>query len=1226
MGWQMTFDAKGFTAKPDNGAWTWGLELESDADIPVCKGADEAEIPVRTSAHEADKSRSGAESDSRRLPNGRAERANVSTTLTIPRSPAITEWFVNDQRGLEQGWTLSAPAEIRLRVRGNLKASVSPQSISFGGQLTYSGLKAWDATGKTIPTHFDATTEGFAVRYDDAGAQYPLTIDPIAQQAYLKASQITSFDQFGISVAVSNDTVVVGAYGEDGSSSGVNGPVDEGASYAGAAYVFVRSGTTWSQQAYLKASQITVNDQFGLSVAVSGDTVVVGAHMEDGSATGVNGTVNELAQDAGAAYVFVRNGTTWSQQAYLKASQVTARDEFGYSVAISGDTVVVGAIYEDGNTPGVNGAANEAQTDAGAAYVFVRNGTTWTQQAYLKASQVSNSDWFGYSVAIAGDTAVVGAVFEDGSAAGVNGAANEAQTDAGAAYVFVRSGTMWSQQAYLKASQVTDRDEFGRSVSVSGNTVVVGAIKEDGSTAGVNGTVNEDAANAGAAYVFVRSGMTWSQQAYLKAGQVSTSDWFGFSVSVSGDTVVVGVPYERGSATGVNGTVDELALDAGTAYVFARSGTTWSQQAYLKASQVTALDTFGYSVAVSGGTVLVGAVAEDGSMPGVNGSIDEGTFDAGAAYIFTGLGPVFPTVTMSTANLVSSATSLTITGTNFSTTPGNNSVVFTPAGSGTVTAATATSLTITNLSGLTLGALNAVVTTNAQSSGAAVQVATVVVPGIGDPDSLNSNVVGSNVLATAVQPDGKTILAGYFSEVLGQPRNSIARLNPDGTLDAGFNPNVSGNVVCVAVQGNGKILLGGSIVSVGGVARNYVARLNADGTLDEGFNPDANNWVYSLAVQEDGQILLGGAFTNVGVTGRNHIARIAANGTLDAGFNPNANGSVFNIVVQADGKILFGGGFTTLSGTARNYIARVDAAGTLDSGFNPNPNNGTLCMAVQADGKILLSGLFTTVEGTTRNRIARVAADGTLDPGFNPNANDAVSSMAVQADGKILLGGNFTTLGGTVRNYVARVDAAGTLDTGFNPNASGYTHAAVQADGKILLGGWFTTVGGVGRNLFARLLNDPATQKLSAVNTTQVLWARGGSAPEVTQTTFELSTDGGTTYTPLSGTATRVGSTANCQLTSLSLPASGQLRARGRTVGCYYNGSSGVIESVVSFNLIPTVNAISPNIGSASGGTSVTITGTNFIGATGVTFGGIAATRLYGCGPTCVSRSVARHV
>ena len=486
---------------------------------------------------------------------------------------------------------------------------------------------------------------------------------------------------------------------------------------------------------------------------------------------------------------------------------------------------------------------------------------------------------------------------------------------------------------------------------------------------------------------------------------------------------------------------------------------------------------------------------------------------------FSGLVTPAPIVTSSTANLLSTATTMTITGTSFSTTPGNNTVVFTPAGTGTVTAATATSLTVTGLSGLTLGALNAVVTTNSVSSGAPVQVATVVAPVPGDLDPLNANIVGSYMLATAVQPDGKTVIAGVFSSVLGQPRNNIARLNADGTLDAGFNPN-------------------------------------------------ANSNVYSVAVQADGKILLGGIFTSVGGTGRNNIARVAADGTLDAGFNPNANAHVNSVAVQADGKILLGGNFTSVGGVGRGRIARVAANGTLDAGFNPNPNNGVVSMAVQADSQILLAGDFTSVGGIGRNRIARVAADGTLDAGFNPNAGWTVNSVAVQADGQILLGGNFTSVGGTGRNYIARVATDGTLDAGFNPNANNVVYGlAVQADGKILLAGDFTSVDGTARNLFARLFNDPATQTLSAVDITQVLWTRGGSSPEVSQVTFELSTNGGSSYTPLGGAATRVGSTANWQLTGLALPTIGQLRARGRTAGNFANGSSGLVESVTAFDL-----------------------------------------------------------
>ena len=471
------------------------------------------------------------------------------------------------------------------------------------------------------------------------------------EQALLSSSLFSTpaGDQFGLSVAISGDLVIAGAPLEDSSTSQVNGTPDDGAVDAGAAFVFVRSGTAWTQEAFLKPSDVArshahAGDQFGSSVAVSGDTVVVGAPSEASSSLGVNSTPDESAADAGAAYVFVRNAGVWSQQAYLKPAAVgvsQAGDEFGVSVAISGDTVVVGAFHEDGSATGVNGAADELAADAGAAYVFVRSGTTWSQQAYLKPAAVGTTqanDQFGGSVAVAGDTVVVGADQENGSATGVNGTPDESAANAGAAYVFLRSGTTWSQQAYLKPATVGTTqalDEFGTSVAIAGDTAVIGATREDGSATGVNGAANEAASSAGAAYVFVRSGTTWTQQAYLKASQVSASDFFGLSVAIAGDTVVVGADFEDSGSTGVNSIADEAAASAGAAYVFVRSGTAWSQQAYLKASQVTSGDRFGFSVAVAGDTVVVGAFNEDGSATGVNGTPDELASGAGAAYIFT---------------------------------------------------------------------------------------------------------------------------------------------------------------------------------------------------------------------------------------------------------------------------------------------------------------------------------------------------------------------------------------------------------------------------------------------------------------------------------------------------------------------------------------------------------------------------------------------------------------
>ena len=508
-------------------------------------------------------------------------------------------------------------------------------------------------------------------------AQLPALASINSQQAYLKASNTDANDYFGVSIAVSGDTVVVGAYQESSNATGVNGnQVDNSAAYSGAVYVFVRSGATWSQQAYLKASNTGASDYFGKSVAISGDTVVVGADGEDSIAIGVNGNQSDdSAANSGAAYVFVRNGTTWSQQAYLKASNTEGGDWFGFSVSISGNTVVVGAPTEDSNAIGVNGdQANNSAYMAGATYVFTRSGTTWSQQAYLKASNTGAQDEFGYSVAISGDTAVVGAIAEDSNATGVNGSqADNSAVDSGAAYAFTRNGMDWSQQAYLKASNTGAGDGFGF-VAVFEDTAVVGAPFEDSSATGVNGNQADNGATyAGAAYVFTRSGADWSQQAYLKASNTGGNDWFGGSVAISGDTVAGGAQSEDSNATGVNGNqTDNSAADSGAAYVFTRSGATWSQQTYLKASNTGAGDEFGYAAAVSGDTVVMGAYAEDSNAAGVNGDqADNSASYAGAAYVFvpSGLNSAPTDITLSNSRVAENQAVGTLVGTLSTTDP-----------------------------------------------------------------------------------------------------------------------------------------------------------------------------------------------------------------------------------------------------------------------------------------------------------------------------------------------------------------------------------------------------------------------------------------------------------------------------------------------------------------------------------------------------------------------------
>jgi len=384
------------------------------------------------------------------------------------------------------------------------------------------------------------------------GISHGLEADPPQQTAYLKASNTDAGDRFG-RIAISGDTLVAGAGNEDSNATGINGDQsNNSAGDAGAVYVFVRDGMTWSQQAYLKASNTDATDYFG-SVAISGDTLVVGASGEDSNAKGINGDeTNNSADRAGAVYVFVRNGTTWSQQAYLKASNTSAGDGFGSGAAISGETLVIAATGQGGNATNINGIQSKnTATGSGAVYVFTRDGTTWTQEAFIKASETTTGDNFGSSLAISGNTIVVGAKSKS------------------AAYVFERSDTTWAQQATLKASNSSRSDQFGWTVGISGDKIIVGARFEESNATGINGDQSNNSADAaGAVYVFVRDGMTWSQQTYLKASNTDAGDTFA-KVAISGDTLVVAAETESSNAVGINGDQsDNSAEESGAVYVF----------------------------------------------------------------------------------------------------------------------------------------------------------------------------------------------------------------------------------------------------------------------------------------------------------------------------------------------------------------------------------------------------------------------------------------------------------------------------------------------------------------------------------------------------------------------------------------------------------------------------------------------------------------------------------
>ena len=366
-------------------------------------------------------------------------------------------------------------------------------------------------------------------------------------------------------------------------------------------------------------------------------------------------------------------------------------------------------------------------------------------------------------------------------------------------------------------------------------------------------------------------------------------------------------------------------------------------------------------------------------------------------------------------------------------------------------------------------------------------------------DGFDPNANGA-VRVVVVQSDGKILIGGDFTSLSPNgggavTRNHIARLNPDGTLDAAFDPNANDTVRAIAVQGDGKILAAGDFSganSIGGQTRNRIARLDPITGLADSFDPNANGSVNAIAVQADGKILVGSGLQSIGGQMRNYIARVDGTTGLADSFDPNSNNLVLSIAVQADGKILVGGAFSapnSIGGQARNHIARLDPTTGLADSFDPNAQSLVYSIAVQADGKILAGGSFigaNSIGGQMRNRIARLDATTGLADSFNPNANNSVNAIAVQSDGKVLAGGNFNganSIGGQTRNYIARLDPATGLADAFDPNAgSGVPFTsiysiAVQADGKVLAGGAFTTLapnGGavVSRNFIARLETD----------------------------------------------------------------------------------------------------------------------------------------------------------
>ncbi|WP_345789741.1 hypothetical protein [Vibrio eleionomae] len=514
---------------------------------------------------------------------------------------------------------------------------------------------------------------------------------------YFKADHVDEDDSYDNDISSTNAVNV--ALSQDGTTLAIAVPFDDSdyqgittssfndnsdAAESGAVYVFKKVDNTWSRAAYIKASNAQSNDVFGYSIALSSDggTLAVGAWGEDGDQAGVQTelpiTDSDGTGNSGAVYIFDlsdSDSSNWVQSAYIKASNLGISDEFGLNLALSGDgsTLAVGAPFEDNDLSGIETSSDftddSVVTTSGAVYLFKLDGDNWTQDAYIKASNVGSGDEFGSNLSLStdGSALAVGVPLEDGSESGIQtgttltDSENTSLTDSGAVYLFDLSdsdSSSWEQSAYIKASNGEDYDYFGKSVSLSGDgqILAVGASSESGGTTGIqtSTTIDEgsESSDSGAVYLFDLSDSDssyWVQSAYIKASNLEDDDEFGFSVALSNDgsTLAVGAPYEDGGTAGIqtSTTIDEgttSVTESGAVYLFdisAKSTSSWQQSAYIKASNLGDDAYFGRNLSISsdGSALAVDAPSEDGGETGIQiGTVDEGTTvtNSGAVYLY----------------------------------------------------------------------------------------------------------------------------------------------------------------------------------------------------------------------------------------------------------------------------------------------------------------------------------------------------------------------------------------------------------------------------------------------------------------------------------------------------------------------------------------------------------------------------------------------------------------
>jgi hypothetical protein len=522
----------------------------------------------------------------------------TTLSLTVPLHDRLSASYIVQACNVA-GCTDSAAVDVLgslVAAVGYVKASNTGENDAFGWSVALSDDGSTLAVG--APYEGSSATGIGGEQADDsigwAGAVYVFTRDELGlwtQQAYVKSFNTDEDDTFGKSVALSQDgdVLAVGAPWEDSVATGIDGDqANDSATDAGAVYLYTRDAMgMWTQAAYVKASNPGEYDAFGVSIALSddGSTLAVGAPGEASSATGIDGEQgDDLFDDAGAAYVFARDAVgLWMQTAYVKASNTGEGDAFGGSVALNedGTALVVGARGEASNATGVGGdETNNSSGSAGAVYVYLRDQMgTWTQDAYVKASNTDAEDLFGNALALSDDgrTLAVGAYWEDSGAMGIDGDQSDNTLDSsGAVYVYARDPVSgWAQAAYVKASNTGENDHFGTSIALSDDAsmLAVGAYKESSSGVGLGGDPTDDSSyNAGAVYVYARDELgVYQQMAYVKASNTGAEDFFGMSLALSGDgsTLAVGARPECSGATGIGGEqADESTNGAGAVYLY----------------------------------------------------------------------------------------------------------------------------------------------------------------------------------------------------------------------------------------------------------------------------------------------------------------------------------------------------------------------------------------------------------------------------------------------------------------------------------------------------------------------------------------------------------------------------------------------------------------------------------------------------------------------------------